>query len=84
MKCLAPRVRRAAIFVLWIAASASAQVPYQHPSAPPEPRRVTMAPQGANRLQKIVPRNKIAGPAIGQRGAGVPHKKGRKKKNGSK
>jgi len=47
---------------------------------------MTMNPQGANRLQKIVPRNKIAGPALGQRGAGVPHKmkRGRKKKNGSK
>src|SRR5271155_275515 len=79
MKCFAPSVRRAAILVLWIAATwmaaiASAQVPYQRPSAPPEPRRVTAQPLGANRLQKIVPRNKIAGPASGQRGAGVPRR----------
>jgi hypothetical protein len=45
-----------------------------------------MRPQGANRLQKIVPRNKIAGPAMGQRGAGVPHqmKRGSKMKRRSK
>jgi hypothetical protein len=87
MKCFAPCVRRAAIFVVWIAAMASAQVPYQRPLAPQEPKRVTMQPQGANRLQKIVPRNKIAGPAAGQRGGGVPHRKmkrARKMKNGSK
>ncbi len=73
--------------VLWIAGSVFAQVPYQRPSAPPEPRRVNMTPQGANRLQKIVPRNKMAAPKAGERGAGVPHKKvrmRRKMKNGSK
>jgi hypothetical protein len=87
MKCFAPCVRRAAILALWIAAMASAQVPYQRPLSPQEPKRVTMQPQGANRLQKIVPRNKIAGPAMGQPGAGVPHRKikrVRKMKNGSK
>jgi hypothetical protein len=45
---------------------------------------MTMQPQGANRLQKITPKQKIAGPAAGQRGAGVPMHRSRKKKNGSK
>ena len=90
MKCFAPSVRCAAILVLWIAAVASAQVPYQRPLAPQEPKRATMVPQGANRLQKLTPRNKIAGPAAGQRGGGVPHrgagkmKRPAKIKNGSK
>ena len=74
MKCFAQIVRRAAILVIWIAAIAPAQVPYPKPLSPQQPRRVTMRPQGANRLQKIVPRNKIAGPTVGQRGAGVPHR----------
>jgi len=74
MKCFAPCVRLAVILVFGIAALASAQVPNQRPLAPQEPRRVTMQPQGANRLQKLTPRNKVAGPAAGHRGAGVPHR----------
>jgi len=81
MKCFAPGMLRTAILVLSIlcvTAKAFAQVPYQRPSAPPQPSRVSMQPRGVNRLQKIVPRNKIAGPANGQRGAGVPHRVRRK------
>jgi hypothetical protein len=61
-----------------ISVAGFAQVPYQHPVAPPEPRRFN-APQlpGAHGLQKLTPKNKIAGPASGQRGAGVP-KRGKK------
>jgi hypothetical protein len=71
--------------ILVISASALAQVPYQRSATPPEPRRMQMGkPQGTNRLQKIVPRNKIAGPAMGQRGAGVPKRKAKRMKNGSK
>jgi hypothetical protein len=72
------------VFALAISASALAQVPYQRPSTPPEPRRMQMAhAPGAGRLRKIVPRNKIAGPAMGERGAGVP-RRGKQMKNGSK
>jgi hypothetical protein len=60
------------VAVLAISANALAQVPYQRSAAPTEPRRMQMTPQGANRLQKLAPRNKIAGPAMGQRGAGIP------------
>jgi hypothetical protein len=77
-------VRSAAVLVVSIAAVASAQVPNRPPTHPPLPRRMTMQPQGANRLQKITPKQKIAGPAAGQRGAGVPMHRSRKKKNGSK
>jgi hypothetical protein len=73
-------------FAVVIAAGALVQVPFQRPSAPPEPRRVQMVQPRANQLQKMVPRNKIAGPAIGERGAGVPQRvrRGRRMKNGSK
>jgi hypothetical protein len=68
-----------------LAISATAQVPYQRSATPPEPRRMQMGkPQGARQLQKIVPRNKIAGPAMGQRGAGVPRRKAKQMKYGSK
>ena len=69
-----------------ITAGAFAQVPNQRPLSPQEPRHVSVAqPPAPNHLQKLQPRNKIAGPAMGQRGAGVPHRKLKKKmKNGSK
>jgi hypothetical protein len=61
-----------------ISVAGLAQVPYQHSVAPPEPRRFnTPQPPGAHGLQKLTPKNKIAGPAAGQRGAGVP-KRGKK------
>jgi hypothetical protein len=77
-------VKFLAISILAISAGALAQVPYQRPATPPAPRRAQIwQPRGTNGLAKIVPRNKIAGPAKGQRGGGVP-RRGRRNKNGSK
>jgi hypothetical protein len=83
MKCFALCVRRVAILVLAISASAIAQVPYQRPQTPPEPRR-GVQPRVANHLQKMVPKKKIAPPRPGQRGAGMPKRQARKMKNGPK
>lgn len=88
MKCFA----LAAILSFAISAGALAQVPNPRALAPQEPRRKPLAGpiRPAARLQKISPKQKIAGPKAGQRGAGVPQKKGKKlkgvpkMKNGSK
>jgi hypothetical protein len=59
MKCFAPCVRRALVLVIAISATALAQVPYQHPIAPPEPRRHNYEhPRKMTRLQMAAPRPK--------------------------
>jgi hypothetical protein len=83
MTCFALCMRRVGILVLWVSASALAQVPYQKPQTPPEPKRVA-TPLAQNHLRKIVPTKKFAPPGPGQRGAGMPKRRARKMKNGSK
>jgi hypothetical protein len=88
MKCFA----LAAILSFAIPASALAQVPNPRALAPQEPRRKPLAGpvRPGARFQKMTPKQKIAGPKAGQRGAGVPQVKGKnlkralKMKNGSK
>jgi hypothetical protein len=82
MKCFA----LAAILTFAISASALAQVPNPRALAPQEPRRKPLAGpvRPGARLQKIAPKQKIAGPKAGQRGAGVPQQKGKKLKRRSK
>jgi hypothetical protein len=70
MKSFALRVRHVLIVAVAISASALAQVPNLHPTAPPAPRRTPLAkPSGNNQLKKMTPKNKIAGKAKGKRGA---------------
>ena len=87
MTCFALYVRRVGILVLWVSASALAQVPYQRPQTPPEPRR-GVQPRAGNHLRKVVRANKVAPPRPGQRGAGLPKRRSLKTnpkmKNGSK
>lgn len=74
--CIAQFVRRAAILVLAISASALAQVPYQHPTTPPEPRRMNYVP-------RVIPRKSTQRPAVVAKKHVGKHRAG-KKKNGSK
>lgn len=62
MKYLALTVRRAAILVLAMAASALAEVPYPHPLTPPEARRNNYAvARPAKRSPKPAPARATAG-----------------------
>lgn len=56
-----------------ISVGALAQVPYQRAHGAQEPRRIQRS-RPANHLKKVKPKTKVAGPKMGQRGAGVPHR----------
>lgn len=69
-------VRRAVILTVAIAASALAQVPYQHPLTPPEARRHNHAqPRATNGLRKLAPVQPVAGKR-GRKAAKPPRKRG--------
>jgi len=77
MKCFARHVRRALILVLAISASALAQVPYQHPIAPPEARRHNYAQpaRAPSRLRKLAPVQPLAGKRGRKPAARAPRKR---------
>jgi hypothetical protein len=74
MKCFALIVRRALILAVAISATALAQVPYPHPTTPPEARRHNYEHRVVvKRSLKTMPETKA-----------TAKRKARKKKNGSK